>query len=113
LKPDNSATYLILANIHINRRDYQSLKKDLDAYLKLVPNGPEAEQARKMRDDLQAAAQQAENQVQTEAQRKSQPAEDAPRANIPPPAEVKELPPPPEPDSSGLPSLPPPSPENQ
>jgi len=54
LKPDSSAVYLILANIHIQMRAYPALMKDLDSYLKLSPAGPEADQARKTRDDLQA-----------------------------------------------------------
>jgi len=44
--------YLILANIHINRRDYSALVEDLDAYLKLDPNGPMSEQARQTREKV-------------------------------------------------------------
>ena len=54
LKPDNPAAYLVLANIHIQLRNYVALLKDLDTYLKISPSGPEADQARKTRDDLQA-----------------------------------------------------------
>src|SRR6266853_6423959 len=63
LKPDNPAVYLILANIHIQVRDYAALLKDLDTYLKLSPNGPEADQARKTREELQAVMQQAKDQA--------------------------------------------------
>jgi len=50
--PDNPPVYLILANIYISQHNYSSLAKDLDAFLKLVPEGPDAEQARK---ELRAA----------------------------------------------------------
>jgi tetratricopeptide (TPR) repeat protein len=108
LKPDNPSVYLMLANIHIQRRDYAALQSDLEGYLKLVPTGPEADQARRTRDDLIAARQQSENQAHANAEEKSRPNEQAaPRANAPPPEPAQELPPP-EPDTSGLPSLPPP-----
>jgi tetratricopeptide (TPR) repeat protein len=114
MKPDNPPTYLMLANIHIQRHNYAALANDLDAYLKLMPSGPDSDQARKTRNDLQAARQQAENQAQAKAQEKPHPdAQAAPRGNTPPPETVKELPPPPDPDSSGLPSLPPPFPDVQ
>jgi Tfp pilus assembly protein PilF len=44
--------YLVLANIHINRRDYPALVEDLDTYLKLDPSGPMSEQARQTRDKV-------------------------------------------------------------
>src|ERR1700730_9903435 len=53
LKPDNPAAYLVLANIHIQLRNYVALLKDLDTYLKISPSGPEADQARKNRVELQ------------------------------------------------------------
>jgi tetratricopeptide (TPR) repeat protein len=59
LKPENPQTDLLLANIHIQRQNYPALLEDLTAYLKLVPTGPEAEQARQTRDKLQAAMKQA------------------------------------------------------
>jgi tetratricopeptide (TPR) repeat protein len=63
LKRDNPAVYLVLANIHIQKRDYAALLKDLDSYLKLAPTGPEAEQARKTRDDVKAAMRTAQDQT--------------------------------------------------
>ncbi len=99
LKPDNPPVYLMLANIDIHRQDYPALQSDLEGYLKLVPTGPEADQARQTRDEIIAARQQAENQAQAAAQEKSRAeAQTAPPRNVPPPA--------PEPDSSGLPPLP-------
>lgn len=67
LKPDNPSIYLILANIHIQRNDRSALLKDLDGYLKLVPTGPQVEQARKSRDELQAALNRAAAQPPTVA----------------------------------------------
>jgi tetratricopeptide (TPR) repeat protein len=55
LKPTNPSVYLILANIHIQRNDRAGLLKDLDGYLKLVPAGPQSDQARQSRDELQVA----------------------------------------------------------
>jgi tetratricopeptide (TPR) repeat protein len=54
LMPDNPPVYLLLANIHIQRRDYSSLVKDLDQYLLLAPNSPAADQARKTRARVQS-----------------------------------------------------------
>ena len=95
MKPDNPPVYLMLANIHIQRHDYRALSKDLDAYLKLVPAGPDAEQARKMRDNVQSAMQQAEIQAQANAQEKPHPPDalDASRVNMASPSTEKVLPP--------------------
>jgi tetratricopeptide (TPR) repeat protein len=68
LKPDNPQAYLILANIDLHRQDYAALLKDLDGYLKLKPVGPEADQARKTRDEVQAAMQQEQDQVRANEQ---------------------------------------------
>jgi tetratricopeptide (TPR) repeat protein len=73
MKPDNPAVYLILANIHIQLRDHEALLKDLDSYLKLSPNGPEAEQARKTREELQAMMQSAQDQARAKERDQSRP----------------------------------------
>lgn len=52
--PDFPPLHLLLANIHINRRDYPALVEDLDAYLKLEPNGPSSEQARQTRENVKS-----------------------------------------------------------
>lgn len=62
LRPDNPQIFLVLANIHIQERNYPALLQDLDSYLKLSPTGPEADQARKTRDQLQAAMQKTQTQ---------------------------------------------------
>ena len=113
MNPAYPPTYLMLANIHIQHRDYQGLLKDLDAYLKLVPTGPQADQARAARDDLHAAMKKAETQAKAQPEQKPDPVKDMPRTNSSAPETQQKMPPPPDPDSSGLPSLPPPVPENQ
>jgi tetratricopeptide (TPR) repeat protein len=52
LHPDTAETYLVLANIHNHQREYLKLADDLDHYLKLNPTGPQADQARKERDEI-------------------------------------------------------------
>jgi tetratricopeptide (TPR) repeat protein len=64
LKPNNPSVYLTLANIHIQRNDRAGLLKDLDGYLKLSPTGPQADQARQSRDELQMAMNKAPDQPQ-------------------------------------------------
>jgi Tfp pilus assembly protein PilF len=53
IMPGNPPVYLLLANIHIQKKDYPSIVRDLDEYLRLAPNNPEAEQARKTRERVQ------------------------------------------------------------
>ena len=115
MKPDNPPIYLMLANIHIQRRDYPALLKDLDGYLKLVPNGPESDHARKTRADVQTAMQQTDDQARANSQQKSPSTNehDASRANAQPSEPKEEFPSDVVPDSAVLPSLPPPNPANQ
>lgn len=51
--PSFPSAYLLLANIHLHRRDYPALKNDLDKYIRLEPNGPVSVQARQMREALE------------------------------------------------------------
>lgn len=53
--------YLVLANIHIHTQNYAALVEDLDAYLKLDPNGPMSQQARETRDKIKASLAKAQN----------------------------------------------------
>jgi tetratricopeptide (TPR) repeat protein len=71
LNPDNPVIYSLLANIHIGRRNYSSLAQDLDAFLMLVPTGPDAEQARKKQEELQTFLKRKEEQSRASAQEKS------------------------------------------
>jgi cytochrome c-type biogenesis protein CcmH/NrfG len=52
LEPNNADTYLVLANVHNHQHDYPKLVADLDAYLKITPNGAQADQARQTRDQI-------------------------------------------------------------
>ena len=65
LNPQFPEVYLILANIHIQTHDYVSLLQDLNGYLKLSPSGPQADQARKTRDKLEAAMRKAQEHPQS------------------------------------------------
>jgi len=49
LNAQNRQTYVILTNVHIGLRDYPSVLQDIDAYLKLDPTGPAADQMRSTR----------------------------------------------------------------
>jgi len=53
LKPENPTLYLLLANIHIQLQNNPALLDDLNHYLKLAPDGPFADQARRERDEIQ------------------------------------------------------------
>jgi len=103
MNPDNAPVYLMLANIHIQREDYPALLKDLESFLKLEPAGPDADQARKLHDDLQAGQRQAEQRPAVDAQGRPMVGAGSPTSDS-----EQSL----EPDSSGLPSLPPPAPAN-
>ncbi|PYT80430.1 MAG: hypothetical protein DMG40_12490 [Acidobacteria bacterium] len=49
-KPDYPDVYLVLADVHAKRKDYQSQVRDLDNYLKLVPSSPGNAYVRGVRD---------------------------------------------------------------
>jgi tetratricopeptide (TPR) repeat protein len=49
LQADQPEIYLLLANIHGRNRDYARFVEDLSAFLKLDPNGPQADEVRKTR----------------------------------------------------------------
>jgi tetratricopeptide (TPR) repeat protein len=111
LMPDNPPVYLLLANIHIQRKDYPALVRDLDDFLRLAPIGPEADQARKTREHVQALLNAPKDDTEEEESDPDEPQKDADPAH---PAPQKATPPATaEPDTSGLPSLPPPTPGNQ
>jgi tetratricopeptide (TPR) repeat protein len=105
LMPDNPPVYLLLANIHIQKKDYPSLKRDLDDYLRLAPTGPEADQARTTREHVQTLLNASKEKSASASPEKDQDDDDdaAPQKNPSTPVE---------PDTSGLPSLPPPTPGN-
>jgi hypothetical protein len=53
LRPDNANLHLLLANIHVELQNEPALLDDLNAYLKLAPTGPFANQAREQRAQVQ------------------------------------------------------------
>jgi tetratricopeptide (TPR) repeat protein len=113
IMPDNPPVYLLLANIHIQRKDYPALLRDLDDYLRLAPFGPDADQARKTRERVQASMNAAKDEAggkkqdqdkEDTAQDEDDDDTDSDAASSTPkntPARATE------PDNSGLPSLPP------
>jgi tetratricopeptide (TPR) repeat protein len=60
-KHDLPIAYLLLANIHLAKRDEASVVRDLDEYLKLEPNGRMSAQARQVRDSAQQEIAKAES----------------------------------------------------
>jgi Flp pilus assembly protein TadD len=53
LAPQNPPVYLILANVHTLQQNYPAAIQDLDAYLKLKPEGQMSDAVRRSRDKLQ------------------------------------------------------------
>ena len=109
LMPDNAPVYLLLANIHIQKKDYPALLRDLDDYLRLSPFGPEADQARKTREHVQSLLNSPPGESVGSGDEKSQDDDE----DDPDTAPGKTSPPKAAPDTSGLPSLPAPTPGNQ
>jgi Tfp pilus assembly protein PilF len=60
-KADEPQIHLVLANIHIRKRNYTGLLEDLDTYIKLDPNGAMAAQARDLRSKVQEGLAKAQN----------------------------------------------------
>ena len=52
LKPESPDVYLLLSEIHRHTQNPAALLQDIDAYLKLAPQGPAAPQVRKLREQL-------------------------------------------------------------
>ena len=55
-RPDVPTVHLLLANIHIRRREYALGVKDLDTYLNMKPDGPIADEARAVRSAAERTA---------------------------------------------------------
>jgi len=49
-RPQYAEVYLVLADVHAKRKDYQSQIQDLDNYLKLAPTAPGVDYVRKVRE---------------------------------------------------------------
>jgi tetratricopeptide (TPR) repeat protein len=90
--PDNLATYVLLANIHIMRRDLSALAADLDTYMRIAPSGPDADWVRDTQERVQEARkQQEENEARKKARKAVANGEDASDADDP---DLPDLPPP-------------------
>jgi regulator of sirC expression with transglutaminase-like and TPR domain len=48
--PNFADAYLVLSNVAARKGDYRAELQDLDAYLKLRPNGPASERVRQVRE---------------------------------------------------------------
>lgn len=55
VQPDNALIYLLLANVHSQLGNAPALLEDLNKYVRLVPTGPMADQARAEQKQLQDA----------------------------------------------------------
>lgn len=53
IQPDNPSLRLLLADVHVQTKNETALLEDLNAYLKIAPNGPYADKARQERDKVQ------------------------------------------------------------
>jgi tetratricopeptide (TPR) repeat protein len=49
-RPDSPLSHLLLAEIHLRKRNYATLLSEVNTYLRLDPNGPMSGQARQMRE---------------------------------------------------------------
>jgi len=55
LAPDNPILHLLRSSIHLELKNLPAMAEDLDAYLKLVPTGAEADRMRELRAKVQQA----------------------------------------------------------
>jgi len=53
LAPDFAAVYRLLANIHMQQKNYAALVQDIDAYLKLDPDSPAGVRAKQIQEQVQ------------------------------------------------------------
>ena len=63
LKPDSPQVLLVLANAHMQQREYASVVRDFDGYLKLAPDAAGSDTIRQRRDALKKALQQAQTKT--------------------------------------------------
>jgi regulator of sirC expression with transglutaminase-like and TPR domain len=55
LAPDNATLQLLRSSIHLQLKNLPAMLDDLDAYLKLVPSGPDADRMRDLRAKVKQA----------------------------------------------------------
>jgi tetratricopeptide (TPR) repeat protein len=59
-RPDFPLGHLLLAEIHLRKRNYATLLSEVNTYLRLEPNGPMSGQARQMREAARQALSESE-----------------------------------------------------
>jgi len=64
LAPDNAIVYKLLANIHLQQKDYRAAEADIDQYVKLDPDSAAGRRAKQLRD---VVAQKVDSQPQPAA----------------------------------------------
>jgi tetratricopeptide (TPR) repeat protein len=64
LAPENAIVYRLLANIHLQQKDYRSAEADIDAYVKLDPDSAAGRRAKQLREEV---AQKVDSQPQPAA----------------------------------------------
>jgi tetratricopeptide (TPR) repeat protein len=52
LAPNFASIYRLLANIHVQQKNYPALLQDIDAYVKLDPDSPAGVRAKQMREEV-------------------------------------------------------------
>ncbi|HLZ92411.1 MAG TPA: tetratricopeptide repeat protein [Candidatus Acidoferrum sp.] len=62
-RPDVPATYILLANVHMARKEYMLAIQNLDTFLAMRPQGPISEQARSVREAAKRVASRLEQTV--------------------------------------------------
>ncbi|MGH9681957.1 MAG: carboxypeptidase regulatory-like domain-containing protein [Candidatus Acidiferrales bacterium] len=109
LKPDNPGVHILLANIHMARKDYPAAVTELQAFLKLAPAAPEADAVRTKLDQLQAAVKRESDRSRAATLAKQRAAADssADADDNSGDADTDSAPDATDPDSSSLPPLPP------
>jgi tetratricopeptide (TPR) repeat protein len=52
LAPETAVVYRLLANIHLQQKDYRAAEADIDAYVKLDPDSAAGKRAKQLRDEV-------------------------------------------------------------
>lgn len=83
LAPENSQMYVVLMNANLGAHDYPGAIAAIDTYLKLSGAGPQADQVRRLREQVEAAIQ--KERAKAAAAQQSQAAPTAPTSATPAP----------------------------
>lgn len=83
LAPENSQMYVVLMNANLGAHDFLNAITAIDSYLKLSGTGPQADQVRRLREQVEATIQ--KEQAKAGAAQPVRPAPASPAAPTPPP----------------------------